>query len=101
MDSFRCWNRGNCYTSYVFLSHYCKLVSPSLVILQLEIGKRAIPLWFKLFKYKQDGNRDFIYVEECLTFLHKVLKPYESSITILADRGFNIMIFIPVFLKTS
>ena len=66
-------------------------IDDRFVILQfsLKVGKRAIPLWFKLFKYKQDGNKDFIHVKEGLKFLHKILTPYEFDVTILADRGFK------------
>ena len=42
-----------------------------------------------MFKYKQDGNKDFIPVKEGLKFLHKILTPYEFDVTILADRGFK------------
>ena len=55
----------------------------------LKVGKRAIPLWFKLFRYKQDGNKDFIYVKEGLKLLHNILTPYGFDVTILADRGFK------------
>lgn len=55
----------------------------------LKVGRRAIPLWFKLFKYKQEGNKDFIHVKEGLKFLHKILTPYGFDVTILADRGFK------------
>ena len=76
---------------YIIFAH--TTIDDRFVILQfsLKIGKRAVSLWFKLFKYKQDGNKDFIHVKEGLTFLHKVLKPYEFDVTILADRGFKSM----------
>ena len=66
-------------------------IDDRFVILQFsfKIGKRAVPLWFKLFKYKQDGNKDFIHVKEGLKFLHKILTPYEFDVTILTDRGFK------------
>jgi len=76
---------------YIIFDH--TTIDDRFVILQfsLKIGKRAVPLWFKLFKYKQEGNKDFIHVKEGLRFLHKVLKPYEFDVTILADRGFKSM----------
>ena len=55
----------------------------------MKVSKRDIQLWFKLFKYKQDGNKDFIHVKEGLKFLHKILTPYEFDVTILTDRGFK------------
>ena len=78
---------------YIIFDH--TTIDDRFVILQfsLKIGKRAVPLLFKLFKYKQDGNKDFIHVKEGLTFLNKVLKPYEFDVTILADRGFKLIIF--------
>ena len=42
-----------------------------------------------MFKYKQNGNKDFIHVKEGLKFLHKILTPYEIDVTILTDRGFK------------
>ena len=55
---------------YIIFDH--TTIDDRLVILQfsLKVGKRAVPLWFKLFKYKQDGNKDFIHVKESLKFLH-------------------------------
>ena len=66
-------------------------IDDRFVILQfsLKVGKRDIPLWFKLFKYKEDGNKDFMHVKEGLTFLHKIVTPYKFDVTILADRGFK------------
>ena len=74
---------------YIIFDH--TTIDDRFVILQFsfKVGKRAVPLWFKLFKYKQDGNKDFIYVKEGLKFLHKILTPYEFDVTILADRGFK------------
>ena len=66
-------------------------IDDRFVILQfsLKVGRRTVPLWFKLFRYKQDGNKDFIHVKEGLKFLHKILTPYGFDVTILADRGFK------------
>ena len=74
---------------YIIFDH--TTIDYRFVILQflLKIGKRAVPFGFKLFKYKQDGNKDFIYVKEGFKFLHNILKTYEFEITILADRGFK------------
>ena len=74
---------------YIIFDH--TTIDNRFVILQfsLKIGERAIPLWFKVFKYKQEGNKDFIHVKEGLTFLHKILTPYNFDVTILADRGFK------------
>ena len=74
---------------YIIFDH--TTIDDRFLILQfsLKVGKRAVPLWFKLFKYKQDGNKDFIHVKEGLRFLHKILTPYKFDVTILADRGFK------------
>ena len=74
---------------YIIFDH--TTIEDRFVILQfsLKVGRRAIPLWFKLFRYKQDGNKDFIHVKEGLKFLHKILTPYGFDVTILADRGFK------------
>ena len=71
---------------YIIFDH--TTIDDRFVILQFsfKVGKRAVPIWFKLFKYKQDGNKDFIHVKEGLKFLHKILTPYEFDVTILADR---------------
>ncbi|MCS6130346.1 transposase [Clostridium botulinum] len=74
---------------YIIFDH--TTIDDRFVILQfsLKVGRRAIPLWFKLFRYKPDGNKDFIYVKEGLKFLHKILTPYGFDVIILADRGFK------------
>ena len=79
----------NTKSIYIIFDH--TTIYDRFVILQfsLKVGKRAIPLWFKLFKYKEDNNKDFIHVKEGLKFLHKILTPYRFDITILADRGFK------------
>lgn len=74
---------------YIIFDH--TTIDDRFVILQfsLKVGGRAIPLWFKLFKYKQDGNKDFTHVKEGLKFLHNILISYDFHVTILADRGFK------------
>ena len=66
-------------------------IKDRFVILQfsLRIGKRAVPLWYKVFKYKEEGNKDFKHVKEGLLFLHKVLEHYDYNVILLADRGFK------------
>ena len=74
---------------YIIFDH--TTIDDRFVILQfsLKVGKRAIPLWFKLFEYKEEGNKNFSHVKDGLTFLHKILSPYKFNVTILADRGFK------------
>ena len=56
----------------IIIGIYNTTIDDRFVILQfsLKVSKRDIQLWFKLFKYKQDGNKDFIHVKESLKFLH-------------------------------
>ena len=79
----------DCYSSGTEESKIKRLQRFLILQFSLKVGKRAVPLWFKLFKYKQDGNKDFIHVKEGLRFLHKILTPYKFDVTILADRGFK------------
>lgn len=62
---------------YIIFDH--TTIDYRFVILQfsLKVDKKAVPLWFKLFKYKQHGSKDFIHVKEGLKFLHKILTPYK------------------------
>lgn len=60
----------------------------------LKVGKRSIPLWYKIFEYDEDGGRDFSHVEEGLRELKEIFKPYNYEVILLADRGFrNIDLF--------
>ena len=66
-------------------------IMDKFIILQfsLKIGKRAVPIWYKMFLYKEDGNKDFEHVTQGLKFIHKIVTPYDFDVTILADRGFK------------
>lgn len=74
---------------YIIFDH--TTIQDKFVILQfsLKAGKRAIPLWYKVFLYKEDGNKDFKHIKEGLLFIHSVMLPYKYQVTILADRGFK------------
>ena len=74
---------------YIIFDH--TTIQDKFVILQfsLKAGKRAIPLWYKIFLYKEDGNKDFKHIKEGLLFLHSVMLPYKYQVTLLADRGFK------------
>jgi len=78
-------------SKYIYIIFDHTTIDNRFVILQfsLKVGKRAIPLYFKVFKYKQDGNKDFIHVKEGLKFLQKLLVKYDYDVTLLADRGFK------------
>ena len=53
-------------------------IEDKFVILQIvmRIGKRSVPLWYKVFRYKEEGNKSFTYVKEGLNFVYSILKPY-------------------------
>lgn len=74
---------------YIIFDH--TTIQDKFVILQfsLKAGKRSIPLWYKVFRYKEDGNKDFKHIKEGLLFLHSVILPYKYQVTLLADRGFK------------
>lgn len=66
-------------------------IEDKFVILQIvmRIGKRSVPLWYKVFRYKEEGNKSFTYVKGGLNFVYSILKPYNFEVTLLADRGFK------------
>jgi hypothetical protein len=74
---------------YIIFDH--TTIMDKFIILQfsLKIGKRAVPIWYKMFLYKEDGNKDFEHVKQGLKFIHKIVTPYDFDVTILADRGFK------------
>ena len=80
-------NRSN--KIYIIFDH--TTIDDRFVILQfsLKIGRRAVPLWYKVFFYKQDGNKDFKHIKEGLKFLHKIITPYGYDVVLLGDRGFR------------
>jgi hypothetical protein len=61
------------------------------VILQfsLRVGKRAIPLWYKIFGYKEKGNKSFKHVKQGINELNEILSSYDYEVLLLADRGFK------------
>ncbi|MBN1048053.1 hypothetical protein FDA33_00260 [Clostridium botulinum] len=81
--------KNNLNTFNIIFDH--TTIEDRFIILQfsLKIGKRAVPLWYKVFRYKQDENKYFKHVKEGLNFLHKILSPYKYKVIILADRGFK------------
>ena len=74
---------------YIIFDH--TTIQDKFVILQfsLKVGKRAIPLWYKIFLYKEEGNKDFKHIREGLKFLHSIILHYKYDVTLLADRGFK------------
>jgi hypothetical protein len=55
----------------------------------LKVGKRAIPLWYKIFEYDEKGNKSFDHIKEGITELNKIFTSYNYEVILLADRGFK------------
>ena len=66
-------------------------VEDKFLILQmiLKVGKRAIPLWYKIFHYKDKNNQNTEHVIEGLLEVYSHLENYKYDIVVLADRGFK------------
>lgn len=66
-------------------------IEDKFIILQfvMRVGKRSVPLWYKVFRYKEEGNKSFAYVKDGLNFVYSILKPYNYDVAVLADRGFK------------
>lgn len=81
--------KNNSNKIYIIFDH--TTIADKFVILQfsLKVAQRAIPLWYKVFPYNENGNKDFIHIKEGLNFLHKIISPYNYNVTVLADRGFK------------
>jgi len=55
----------------------------------LKVGKRAIPLWYKIFEYNEKDNKNFIHIKEGIKELNEIFSSYNYEIILLADRGFK------------
>jgi hypothetical protein len=55
----------------------------------LKVGKRAIPLWYKIFEYNEKDNKSFEYIKQGIAELNEIFKPFEYEVLLLADRGFK------------
>lgn len=55
----------------------------------LKVGKRAIPLWYKIFEYKEKNNKNFKHIKEGITELNEIFSCYNYEVILLADRGFK------------
>jgi hypothetical protein len=55
-------------------------IEDRFVILQfsLKIGKRAVPLWYKVFKYREQGNKDFKHVKVATSVTSSLSSTRES-----------------------
>jgi hypothetical protein len=55
----------------------------------LKVGKRAIPLWYKIFGYKEKDNKSFKHVKQGIAELNEIFTSYDYEVILLADRGFK------------
>lgn len=55
----------------------------------LKVGKRAIPLWFKIFEYDEKNNKNFKHIKEGILELNEIFTAYNYKIILLGDRGFK------------
>lgn len=55
----------------------------------MSIGKRGIPLYYKVYEYDDPRNKSMEDVKEGLRIVKKLLEPYKYEVTVLADRGFG------------
>ena len=55
----------------------------------MKVGKRTIPLWYKIFKYSEKDNKSFEHIKQGIAELNEIFKSYEYEVLLLADRGFK------------
>lgn len=55
----------------------------------LSIGKRGIPLYYKVYDYNDPNNKSMKDVKEGLKRVNELIEPYGYEVTVLADRGFG------------
>lgn len=55
----------------------------------MRIGKRTIPIWFKIFEYEDKDSLNRSHVKEGLKEIKELFKDYKYEIVILADRAFR------------
>jgi hypothetical protein len=55
----------------------------------LKVGKRAIPLWYKIFEYDEKNNKSFNHIKEGISELNEIFTAYNYEVILLGDRGFK------------
>ena len=71
------FNHTTCEDRFVILSF------------MLSIGKRGVPLYYKVYDYKDPNNKSMKDVKEGLRKVKEMIDPYGYEVTVLADRGFG------------
>lgn len=67
------------------------ILDDRFLILQfsLKVGKRAIPLWYKIFEYNEKNNKNFEHIKEGISELNEIFSAYNYKVILLGDRGFK------------
>lgn len=55
----------------------------------LSIGKRGIPIYYKVYDYKDPKNKNMEDVKEGLKKIKEMLEEYKYEVTVIGDRGFG------------
>jgi hypothetical protein len=55
----------------------------------LKVGKRAIPLWYKIFEYNEKGNKSFEHIKQGITEFNEIFNSYNYKVILLAYGGFK------------
>ncbi|MDP4146934.1 MAG: transposase [Bacillota bacterium] len=55
----------------------------------LKVGKRTVPLWYKIFYYNEKDNKSFEHIKQGISELNEILSSYDYEVLLLADRGFK------------
>lgn len=81
--------RSNCNKVIIIFDH--TTIDDRFFILKfsLKVGKRAIPLWYKIFEYNEPNNKDFSHIKEALRDLYPIFKTYDYEVILLGDRFFK------------
>lgn len=74
---------------HIIFDHTTKEDVFTILQFSLRVDNRVIPLWHKIFEYKDEKNKDFAHVYEGLKVIHELLSPYNFDVILLADRGFR------------
>ena len=74
---------------HIIFDHTTKEDVFTILQFSLRVDNRVIPLWHKIFEYKDKKNKDFEHVYEGLKVVYELLSPYNFEVIVLADRGFR------------
>ncbi|AGK96083.1 IS4 family transposase [Clostridium pasteurianum] len=55
----------------------------------LKVGKRAVPLWYKIFEYNEKDNKNFKHIKQGIEEIKDLISSYNYEVVLLADRGFK------------